>query len=72
MDARNIIRIVISLFIAVLIAVSVVGWIWTGSHQQASQAAASRMVLTLGVLAGVVGLTALWRPTPPTQGHGSD
>ena len=54
MDARNIIRIVIALFIAVLIAVSVVGWIWTGSHQQASQAAASRMVLMLGVLAGVV------------------
>jgi hypothetical protein len=58
----NIVRMTISLFIAVLIAVSTVGWIWTGSHQPASQAAASRVVLTLGVLAGIVGLVALWRP----------
>ena len=60
--AMNSVRIVISAFIAVLIAVSTIGWIWTGNHQTPSQAAASRVVLTLGIVAGIVGLTALWRP----------
>jgi hypothetical protein len=59
--ARNVVRIVISLFVALLIAVSAIGWIWTGNHQSASQATASRVVLTLGMLAGVVGLAAIWR-----------
>ena len=58
----NIVRIVISAFIAILIAVSTIGWIWTGTHQPPSQAAASRVVLTLGVVAGIVGLVVLWRP----------
>jgi hypothetical protein len=57
----NTIRIVISLFIAVLIAVSVVGWLWTSTHQPPSQATASHVVLGLGMLAGVVGVVALWR-----------
>ena len=57
----NIVRIAISLFILVLIAVSALGWIWTGSHQTPSESEASRVVLTLGVLAGVAGLAALWR-----------
>jgi hypothetical protein len=60
----NIVRIAISLFILVLIVVSASGWIWTGSHQTASQAAASRIVLGLCILAGLVGLTALWRTRP--------
>jgi ABC-type thiamin/hydroxymethylpyrimidine transport system permease subunit len=57
----NTIRIVITLFIAVLIAVSVVGWIWTSAHQPSSQATASHVVLGLGMLAGVVGVVAIWR-----------
>src|SRR5262249_22845399 len=60
----NTIRIVISLFIAVLIAVSAGGWVWTGAHQLASQAAASHVVLGLGMLAGVVGVVAIWRAKP--------
>jgi hypothetical protein len=59
--AMNIVRIVTSVFILVLIGVSVLGWVWTGTHQSASQSEASRVVLTLGVLAGVAGLVALWR-----------
>ena len=61
----NAVRILISLFIVVLIAVASTGWIWTGSHQSAAQAAASRVVLSLCILAGVVGLTALWRRRSP-------
>ncbi|HKF66768.1 MAG TPA: hypothetical protein VKB36_09575 [Vicinamibacterales bacterium] len=64
----NTIRIVISLFIAVLIAVSAVGWVWTGAHQPASQAAASHLVLGLGMLAGVVGVVAIWRAQPHEHG----
>ena len=57
----NAIRIAISLFIVVLIALAILGWIWTGSHQAAAQAVASRVVLTLAALAGVIGLATLWR-----------
>jgi hypothetical protein len=44
----NVVRIAISLFLLLLVVVSVTGWIWTGSHQPASQSIASRVVLTLG------------------------
>ena len=60
----NIIRIVISMFLLVLIGVSSSGWLWAGSHQAAAQAIASRVVLTLCILAGIVGLVALWSPRP--------
>ena len=65
----NIVRIIISLFIVVLISVASTGWIWTGAHQPAAQAAASRVVLSLCILAGVVGLTALWRTKTPRSGR---
>ena len=65
MDAKNIIRIAISLFIVVLILVASSGWIWAGSHQPAAQSAASRVVLTLCIVAGLTGLTALWRTRSP-------
>jgi hypothetical protein len=65
--SMNPIRIAISLFILVLIGVSATGFIWTGSHQSPSQSAASRIVLTLGALAGVVGLAVLWRTKPPKR-----
>ena len=58
----NVIRIAISFFILVVMALSATGWMWTGAHQTSAQAAASRVVLGLCVVAGVVGLSALWRP----------
>jgi hypothetical protein len=61
----NAVRILISLFLLVLIAVASTGWIWTGRHQPAAQSAASRVVLSLCVLAGIAGLTALWRRRTP-------
>ena len=56
----NAIRIVISLFIAVLIAIAVLGWIWTSAHQTPTQSAASHIVLGLTMLAGLVGVIAIW------------
>jgi len=55
------IRLVASGFIIVLIALTAMGWVWTGSHQPPAQAIASRVVLALAALAGVAGLVALWR-----------
>jgi hypothetical protein len=57
----NAIRLGASLFILVLIGLSAMGWVWTGTHQPPDQALAGRAVLALGVLAGIVGLIALWR-----------
>jgi hypothetical protein len=64
MDANNVVRIAISAFILVVVTLSVAGWVWAGSHQPPAQAAASRTVLGLCILAGAVGVTALWRARP--------
>ena len=55
------IRLTASLFILILMALTTMGWIWTGAHQPPAQAIAARIVLALAALAGVVGLVALWR-----------
>jgi hypothetical protein len=57
----NTIRIAITIFILVLVVLSVAGWVWTGSHQPAAQSLASRVVLSIGALAGIVGLVKIWR-----------
>jgi len=57
----NAIRLAASLFILVLIGVSAMGCVWTGTHQPPAQALAGRSVLALAALAGVIGLVALWR-----------
>ena len=57
----NAIRVTASLFILVLIGLSAMGWMWSGTHQPPAQALAGRIVLVLAALAGVVGLVALWR-----------
>ncbi len=61
MDVMNLVRLAISVFILVLIGVATTGWIWAGSHQTAAQSTASRVVLSACILAGIVGLTAIWR-----------
>ena len=57
----TLIRVVMSIFVLLLISVSLAGWIWTGAHQSPPQANASRLVLTLGMVGGIVGLLAIWR-----------
>ena len=64
MDAMNVIRGAISLFIVVLIVISASGWFWAGSHQAPAQSTASRVVLTICIVAGLIGLRALWRARP--------
>jgi hypothetical protein len=55
------IRLAASLFILILIGLSAMGWVWTGTHEPPAQALAGRTVLAFGALAGFVGLVALWR-----------
>jgi hypothetical protein len=57
----NVIRALLSLFVVVLVVASLTGWAWTGSHQPPEKAAASRVVLTIGALAGAFGLLMIWR-----------
>ncbi|HVQ12164.1 MAG TPA: hypothetical protein VMS40_01175 [Vicinamibacterales bacterium] len=55
------IRLTASIFILILIGLTAMGWVWTGTHQPAAQAAAARSVLALAALAGIGGLVVLWR-----------
>jgi hypothetical protein len=57
----TLVRLALTLFILVLVALTVAGWIWTGAHQAPAQSIASRAVLTAGALAGIVGLIQIWR-----------
>lgn len=58
----NAVRLVISIFIAVLIAISTLGWKWTSEHQAPAQATASHLALGLSIVAGVIGVITIWRP----------
>jgi hypothetical protein len=58
--ALNLVRVVITGFILVLITIATTGWLWVGSHQSPAQALASRVVLTLCVVAGLIGVKAMW------------
>jgi len=58
--ARNVVRVVITAFIVVVITIATTGWLWVGTHQAPPQALASRVVLSLAVLAGLIGVKAVW------------
>jgi hypothetical protein len=60
----NIVRTVISMFLLLLIGIAASGWLWAGRNLPAAQATGGRVVLTLCICAGIVGLVALWRPRP--------
>ena len=55
------VRVTISAFIVLIIAVLVRGWVWAATHQPPSQAIASRLVLTAAIVGSAAGLSALWR-----------
>jgi len=57
-----VVRLAASFFILLLIVLSAMGWVWSGTHQPPGQVLAARAVLALAALVGVVGLVALWRP----------
>ena len=59
-SAATVVRVVITGFILVLITIASTGWLWVGGHQPPAQALASRIVLTLCVVAGLIGVKAVW------------
>lgn len=59
--AMKLVRTGISVFIVVLIVTAAAGLVWTGENQPPAQSLASRIVLIVGMGAGVVGLITLWR-----------
>jgi len=59
-SALTVVRVVITGFILVLITIASTGWLWVGGHQAPAQALASRIVLTLCVVAGLIGMRAVW------------
>ena len=61
LEAMNGVRVAITAFIVVLLITATTGFIWVGSHQTAAQATASRVVLTLCMVAGVIGMRTVWR-----------
>lgn len=60
----NLVRSVISVFLLVLIAVSVAGWIWAGG-QPSPQKEGARLVHVLSGLGAVGGLGLLWAAKQP-------
>lgn len=56
-----------SLLIVVVMALAVAGWGWTTAHQPPAQARAAHVVLSLSLMAGIVGLIALWSLRRPNR-----
>jgi len=57
----RLVRVAITLFVALLLAVVTMGWIWTGRHQPPPQRTASHVVLAIAAVAGVFALARIWR-----------
>lgn len=55
------VRIAISIFVVLLLTVIAIGLNWTAAHQPPAAAAASRVVLGIAGLFGLVGLFTIWR-----------
>lgn len=66
----NLVRILISLFVGVLLALVALGWVWTGSNQPAPSSTASHVVLGIAGLAGLGTLVKLWVSERPRVGAG--
>ena len=57
----TLVRILITLFVGAILAATIAGWVWTGQHQPPAGAIASRVVLGLSAIAGLVALIVVWR-----------
>jgi hypothetical protein len=68
LGAHNVIRILITLFVAILVVVSALGWVWVGTHLSSALALAARVVLAAGMIAAGAALSMLWRWSPSDGG----
>lgn len=60
--AMLVVRVAITSFVVVLMAIVTMGWIWTGSHQPPPLRTASHVVLSIAAFAGLFALAMIWRP----------
>jgi membrane protein YdbS with pleckstrin-like domain len=58
----RLVRVAITVFVLLLLAVVSLGWIWTGSHQPPPLRTASHVVLSIAAFAGIFALARIWRP----------
>ena len=64
---RNRVRIAITGFVALLLIIVTLGWIWTAQHQPPPLSRASHVVLTIAALAGVLAVARIWRDEAPAR-----
>lgn len=62
---RNRVRAAITVFVVLLLIIVGLGWVWTTGHQPPALRQASHVVLAVAALAGVFGLTRIWRSDTP-------
>jgi hypothetical protein len=65
----NVIRSLMSVFLVILLALSIAGWIWAGG-QPSPQSEGARLVLVLCGLTAVGSLWLLWTAKRPTASDG--
>jgi hypothetical protein len=61
------VRISITLFIILLIAIVTLGISWTSTHQPPPLRTASQIVLGAAGLAGILAIARIWRADPPRR-----
>ena len=61
----NGVRIVITVFVAALLATIALGWVWTSSNQPPPLSTASHVVLGIAGLAGIGALVKIWSSGRP-------
>ena len=68
MTAQNAIRLAMTAFTGIVLALSAVGIRWTSQHQPPSAALASGLVLGISSTFALVALVIIWRGTSPGPG----
>jgi flagellar biosynthesis protein FliP len=61
MTPRNAIRLAMTVFTGIVVALSVIGIRWTSQHQPPASAMASAAVLAISSLFAIVALVVIWR-----------
>jgi hypothetical protein len=64
----NGVRVAITVFVAALLALIALGWVWTSSHQTPALSTASHVVLGIAGLSGIGALVKIWSNGRPRVG----
>ena len=67
MNAQNAIRLAMTAFTGIVLALSAVGIRWTSQHQAPSAALASGLVLGISSTFALIALVIIWRGTGPRR-----